>query len=548
MSTTRRDFLTRTTLALAGVVLHGATAGAQPRYLSKAQLALTPNALLPEPITAEALRGLALHALNAAKSAGVQYADVRVAQRQEVSFGILGGVLGNVSLTPQFMYGIRVVVDGAVAFIHGSVPDADALATAARNAVVTARGYAKSRANIGTTSLGIAPAPVVKGEWETPIVIDPFKVSVMDQLSLLLALSGAAHERSSFCDVSFDWLQETRVFGSTDGSLVTQILRTAQPNFTVGADKLVYAPNVQAPVVLPMSGGYECVSAPELQDVVKESAERIAVLASLPRGTMDVGRYPVIFDGATLGAVVGQTLGVALELDRVLGYEVGAGGSSFLSPPQDVLGTMIASPALSVTSHRTLPSITAVRWDDDGVATNPVPLIEQGRLRNYCASRDTVHALRAISPATEVPLSGTVFANDADHNPRIRPAHVVVTPTAETRSIGDLCHGVTHGLLIQNVSYLMVDPQLSSGFVNFEQGAACALEISRGKIVRRLEGNGLQFATTRFWKNLLSVGDTSTVSPTAIQLYKGQPEAPAWQTASAPAGFFKEIDVVQTRR
>jgi TldD protein len=542
---TRREFLATTSLA-AGSLLCGARGvraqqSGTHRVLSHMQAALPPRAWLPEPMTPEGLRTLSAHALDAAQNAGASYADVRVAERQQCSLGVLGGMIGNLTLTPEFMYGVRVIVDGAIAFVHGSVPTVDALSMAARNAVATARGYAR----LNGKKVELAPVPAITGEWETPMQLDPFSVPVMDQLALMLALGKAARARTSFGHAEFLWTRETRVFASTEGTMLTQTLHGAQSEVRVGANKLYYTPPIVLPVVLPSAGGYECITVPGLQDEIKQSAETAAELAALPRGTLDVGRYPVVLDGATLGATAVQTLGIALELDRVLGHELGAAGSSYLSPPRDVVGTMIASPMLSVTANRALPSITAARWDDEGVAAESLPLITAGRLVNYCASRDTASALDMGTPSR---VTGCVTAPDADDQGYIRVPHLTIAPVTASARLEELCAGITRGVLVRNVDDTAVDQQLASGFMLFEESDTGAFEIIRGKITRRLEGNGLQFTTARLWKSLSALGDRSTVRPAALQLIKGQPETRCWQTASAPAGLFKEVDVITLKK
>src|SRR5206468_1914746 len=100
----------------------------------------------------------------------------------------------------------------------------------------------------------------------------------------------------------------------------------------------------------PMSGGFETVTSLAHQDTIKRVTEEAVQLASLPRGMVDVGRYPVVFDGMAFGTILSQTLAPALECDRVMGWDRDASGDSFVKPP--MFGTQIASPLLSVTANR----------------------------------------------------------------------------------------------------------------------------------------------------------------------------------------------------
>jgi len=545
----RRDFVWSSSLAAAGSILGVRGASARPIGVSPTHLALPAAAFIPEDvITPSTLRVFATRALDAARSAGAGYADVRVAEHQDFFTYIVGDseLPEGIYITPKFMYGIRVMVDGAWALVHGSVPHPDALATSARQAVATARGYVR----LNGPRQDLAPVPVVTGVWETPMQLDPFTVPIGDQAALLSAYVRSAERvrHVSTSITTFRWIRETRVFASSEGSMLTQTLRRALPEFEIKG-QIIQSNDPPTPrkLLWPASGGYECVTKPGLEEDIARSAEEVAALSRLPRGPLPVGRYPAIFDGTTLGMVLGRTLGVAVELDRALGEEAGAGGSSFLSPPQEMFGTTIANPVLNVTASRAMPSINAVKWDDEGVETQPFPLIQEGKIVNYCASRRTAPALdtRNNLRPTAKQLFGCVLAPDADQPALVRVPHLTIAANSSRASVEDLCKGISHGVLVQGAEHVSTDPQLSSGFMN--EWSIHLFEIAHGKVVRRLDGNGLQFGTRRFWKSLRGVGDPSTVQPSAIRLHKGAPDVEAWYGSNAPAGFFEEADIISTR-
>jgi len=491
------------------------------------------------------LRTFATHAIDAARSAGAQYADVRVAEQVQLRLNADGGMIVNFRLTPQFMYGIRVLVDGAWAFVHGVTPSADRIVTAAHNAVATARVSSR----VSPDRIELMSTPVVTGTWETPVRLDPFSVPLGDQAALLTAcLEAAGQVRNGTLDATFEWKRETRVFASSEGSLVTQILRTSQSELTPGASIYGLSAITLPSLLTGMSGGYECVTRSTLQDETKRAAEEAAWYMSLPRRSLDVGRYPVVFDGATVGGSLNRTIGRALELDRVLGDDVGAGGVSYLAPPSEMLGSAIASPLLTVTANRNMPNVGAVKWDDEGVQPREFPLITQGQLANYITSRTTASELAALSGAhagAPAPSTGCAIAQDADDAVLARVSHVAVAPSAKPASLEDLCHGITRGLLIRRGGYIAVDQKFASGVMLF---AGAILEIENGKIVRRIQGNALQFTTSRLWRHsLAALGDATTVWTSATQYWKGQPETLGWASATAPAALFKDVDVIAKR-
>jgi TldD protein len=438
-------------------------------------------------------------------------------------------------------------VNGAWAFVHGSEPTADALVVSARNAVATAKGYSGRYGG----QQGLSPAPAVRGEWITPIQLDPFTVPLYDQADLLWSLRSASRTRMAGAMVGgFEWTHETRVFASTEGSLVTQVFYRSEPSVAVGAGiPAGTEASVSQPMLWPQAGGYECVTAADLQDRIKSAAEDAAELASLPLRRLDVGRYPIVMDGTSLGATLVQTLGVAFGLPRVLGDEVGGSGTSYLSPPERMIGSTVTSPVLTITADRPVPDITGRQWDDEGVEAKPFTLVEHGQLRGYIASRRSVAALADAAPTLSSSIAGTGCAQAylASWPVEVVVPRLSILPAASHTSVRDLCREIDHGLLLRyNQDKWQSDSTLTSGFKTCDRDGN-VFEIVNGKIVSRLHCIGLQFSTPRFWRSLKTLGGADTVAPAAVSTLGGDRRTTTWQSASAPAGLFNEIDVINTR-
>jgi TldD protein len=272
-------------------------------------------------------------------------------------------------------------------------------------------------------------------------------------------------------------------------------------------------------------------------------------IAKLPHRALDVGRYPVIFDGRTFGMVLGQTLGPALELDRITGFEADAAGTSFVTPPAEYLGQAFTSPLLTVKCNRALPSVTAVKWDDEGVEAFEYPLITAGQLNGFHASRQSVAALSEEDGLRKAQLrpQGCSVASDAGDVPLVRTPHLAVSSSATKASVEDLYKGMTRGILVLDGQGLTTDHQCANNFLNFTYWEGVWLLIEKGQIVGRLRGNAMQFGTKSMWtKQLLALGDASTVQDNDFETYKGMPAKTAAQSTRAPAGLFKDVDVIST--
>jgi TldD protein len=498
--------------------------------------------LLPAARPPVDLAELAARAMDAARTANVSYADIRVAERHHLSVG-----LGESALDASVTFGVRVLVDGAWAFSHGTRPSADAVADAARDAIATARGYAK----IAPVRAEIAPAPVVTGEWVMPIEVDPFTVPLQDQAALIRAYTDAgARVRHGIAFGRLQWTRETRAFASTDGSYTTQRVWRSVPFFIVGAkwgSDEFGGVSMSVPELAATSGGYETVARTGIQERIKQLAEWITPLALLPQTTLDVGRYPVVFDGAPMGALLGQTLGGALELDRALGEEADAGGTSYLAPPEAMLGTAIASSLLSVTGQRDMVSVSAVKWDDDGVVARPFSVLENGVAVDYFTSRRTAPALRSFYEQRGIPLrsNGCAIASQGGDAVLTSAPHLTVTPGRQGTTVDDLCRDIARGVFVLHALYVAVDHQFASGSL-FTSGNVFMFELERGKPVRRLRGNALQFGTARLWRSLAALGDATTVRNCYYDANKGYPWRQLKQSGSAPAALFKDVNVASS--
>jgi len=530
---TRRDFLTAGAMAAAGATLGG-------RRLSAAALRrpTTADAQLPDMLDAAALRTLATRAIDAARSAGATYADVRVSDRQVYATNFSAQAVFS-DLNASQAYGVRALVDGVWAFVYGVTPTVDGIAEAARRAVRDARSYR----TVSAARVELAPAPVVQGEWATPFEIDPFTVPLPQQVDLLGACLQAGARLTGLTGYYiFEWSRETRVFASTDGSLITQRFRRARPsamlastNYYLGADTF-FVPGFNA-----SSGGYELALQTDLQATVKASASVVQQLVRLPQKQLDVGRYEAVFDGASCGGLFGDTFGPAFEAGRVFGDDMNADGDSFLTPPEQVLGVPAWSRQLDVRADQELPNFTAAKWDDEGVATRAFPLVEKGAVVDYCMTRDSAPALAAWYRKRGVPEGsrGSAIAWSATRPPIGGIGHVTLAPGTARASLADLYRGVKQGILVTNLSRSSADAGLRAATIT----RAAMFEIKNGQLVSRVRGNVVQCGTEQLWKRLSTLGDASTMGTFTRNTMHGLPWWAITQNITAPALLVPEISV-----
>jgi len=506
-----------------------------------------PSAFLPDNPDPALFQQLARVAMDAARGAGAEFADIRIGAARALRVAPLPS---GATVELLVSYGIRARVQGTWGFQYGSVLTTDAVVATARSAVEGATRYAATNRVLGTQRItALAPAPRVQGEWRAPVIVDPFTVSLDDHYRMLASLTESTapvYRNRPVTDGGFAWDAETRVFASTDDSLVTQYFMKGGHGVWGGArmpDHPTDFPTVLRPNALEASGGFELVTRPGLVDDVLAGMDEVTRLRELRvRPFLDVGRFPVVFDGTTFASLVGETLGLALDAERALGLEADASGTTFLTPPLDIVAAPepACSPLLTITSDRKLPSSMAAGWDDEGVAPEPYTLIDRGHVVDYHTTRETAPALAEWYARRGRPLRshGGTVATRPTSVPTSAFGMLRVAPATSPMTVYDLAKEISHGFIVRG------------GMSRAEAGLSLAtvygmmVEIQNGKPVARTDVT-LKCATkATFQKNLLALGDATTVLPSVVRTPKGIPWEEVTSFINAPAALCRDVDII----
>lgn len=520
MAPSRRDFLRQ---------LSAATAiGLAYRIQGRELLALAPVEVIPEP-DETLLRKLALAGVDAARSAGAGFTDIRVSGRRAFDFGCSfsrSGPSKTLSPPPPAValgtdYGIRVLVNGAWGFARGQTTALEAVAQAARTAVARAKANRPRRAR----TVEMAPTPRVEdGKWAPPIEQDPFAVPLADQVELAMAAVAAAEQvrGASHAGLRFSWSQRVDVFASSEGSLIVQRVPWAWlPASVLGRSHPDHAYR-REPVPALRGGwyGYEAVTRIDLIAELRQAAER-AVAGSgpptpaPPADSSEVGRYDLVLGGSAVARLVSETLAPALNLERVLGYRANHEGTSFAGPPAEMLGKyQVASPLVNLRADRTRPHSTrSVGWDDEGVPAGEYALIADGVIVDYLTSRQTAMELSSSYEARGDAVRShgcMVAARKArqQSRPEIDIPNLALLPAADPVSVDDLIADTKRGLFVPACSGI-ADQQLLSGQFSARDGVR---EIRDGKLGGHIKDFAFQFLTPQFWKSIDALGGKDTVA------------------------------------
>ena len=206
----------------------------------------------------------------------------------------------------------------------------------------------------------LAPVEPYEGTWNTPVVKNPFEMSLQPKLDLLLQIHEEALKvpGASFVSAFMQFVNEHKYFASTEGSHIEQSLVRSYPSFSVTAvdreSGKFYSRNS---LTAPMGMGYEYVeSYPLLKEARVAAEEAVAMHKAKP---VQAGQKALILHPTNLWLTIHESVGHPTELDRALGYEANYAGTSFLTT--DKLGKFeFGSKIVSIIADKT---------QDHGMAT-----------------------------------------------------------------------------------------------------------------------------------------------------------------------------------
>lgn len=545
----------------------------QSGAVAAAGLAITPRLPLSRrPLTVfdpTAVRALAMTALTAATAAGAQYADVRITliKRWEVweSTGWGWGVTNTTSAgaygtrSDSLAIGVRVLAGGGWGFSSTTIWTPDEAARVGKDAVRQARTLARP----GTAPVELAAASrVVDGEWSTPIERDPFVVSREEILDTITGTSYYTLRRWGTPTIVASVMRQESAFASSEGSYLTQVryqagakvITSIRPEY----DKHQFTGHrpQAAGYLIPLAGrGWEYLGrAPWHQLVERQIAEQEEYLA-LPIKPVEVGRYDVVLDPSTAARLLSSTIGVATELDRALGYEANATGTSYLSDPVAMLGReQIGAPLLNVVANRSLNGgLATAKWDDEGVETGEIQLVKDGILNDFLTTRDSAPTLKDAYTRLGRPTGSRGCAGGAgalDVTQLQRP-NLRVVPGAARADIAELMGRMGNGIVVEE-AIADVDFNGLNGLarIDTEFPIARFYEVKRGKKVARLNpaATAVLFRAPEMWKSVVALGGAGSVRPTAVKSLKGEPSQETWHTVETPPMLLRQMAVIDPTR
>jgi TldD protein len=492
--------------------------------------------------------------LNAAKSAGASYADVRIGRYLNQFVITRENRVLNVANTESYGVGIRVIADGCWGFAATNEVTKEGIAKTAKRAVAVAKANAK----LGSAPVQLAPQ---KGygevSWKTPIEKNAFEVPIKEKVDLLLGANASAIAGgANFVNSTIFAVNEQKYFASTDGSYIDQDIHRLFPSFTV--TKIDSASNsfqTRRSLSAPVGMGYEYLTPTESEKVLgittrykkrydmledmkfatKQATEKITAKS------VDPGKYDLVLDPSHLWLTIHESVGHPTELDRVLGYEANFAGTSFLTLDKWKSGKFnFGSKQVNIVGDKTqVGSLGAVGYDDEGVGCKKWDIIKEGTLVNYQAIRDQAHIIGLKES------QGCCYAQSWQDVQFQRMPNVSLQPGKTALAVDDMIKNVEKGIYIIGDGSFSIDQQR----YNFQFGGQLFYEIKEGKIAGMLNDVAYQANTQEFWNSCAQVCDERDYRlGGSFNDGKGQPSQSSAVSHGSSTARFNGVNVINTKR
>ncbi len=455
------------------------------------------------------------------------YAEARRVHTRHEEVSVLDDRCEDVSAGESEGIGVRVAVDGG----WGFAATRDVTASGARRALERALEIAAAAPKGVPRPLApLAPDPA-GGHWESRWERDPFGLSPQARLELLVAATRAMGDDAR---VVRRWggllaRRVTTAFASTDGVAHTQTMTECGAGLqaiAVADGELVVRSYPTAHGGAIAQAGFEHVDALALLTHAPRLAEEALALLAAPVCPQEI--TTLVLHGEQVALQVHESIGHALELDRILLGEASYAGTSWVGAG-DLGSLRYGSEALSVTADATVPGgLGTFGWDDEGVPAARTPLIVDGVLQAALSDRQS---------AAEIGLDasgGCARADGFARQPIVRMTNVNLEP-GEGGTLEDLIAGTERGIYMEtNRSWSIDDRRLQ-----FQFGCELGREIVDGELRGLVRNPSYAGVTPQFWGSLDAVGSAASWTLWGLtNCGKGEPgQVMAVSHGAAPARF-----------
>ena len=425
-------------------------------------------------------------AVEAALAAGARYADARVMHRRSESMSARNGEIENLSGDEDAGIGVRALVGSSWGFF--AVPElSDA---AARRAGGTATAIAKASAQVPGPAADLVPVEPTVGSWASECEVDPLGVPLSDKGDLLMNATAEAHKQGADLAEGLYQIWDTRKwFVSSEGHRIDQHIRECGGGISAMAIGEGETQRRSYPSYRGQYGtrGWELIDELDLNAHAVRIADEARALLTAP--LCPQGETTVIIGSEQMALQIHESVGHAIELDRILGWEAAYAGTSWLDLAK--LGALkYGSALMNVTIDPTVPgALGSFGYDDEGTPAAPRHAVREGTWVGVLAGRDS-------ASVAGLDYAGSVRADGWARMPMVRMTNVGLQPGPHT--LDEMIAATDEGVYMDlNRSWSIDDRRL-----NFQFGCEVGWEIRKGQRGRMVRNPTYTGIGPVFWRSM----------------------------------------------
>jgi TldD protein len=425
-------------------------------------------------------------AVQAALDAGARYADARVMHRRTESMTARNGDIDDLRQEEDAGVGVRALVGSSWGFFAApDLTEAGARAAGARAAAI-----ARASAAVPGPASDLVAVDATVGSWASPCEIDPLSVPLADKGDLLVHATKTMREHGADHAEGIYQIWDTgKWFVSSEGHRIDQRVRECGAGIEAYAIGDGETQRRSFPSWRGQYGtrGWELVNELDLAGNAARTAEEARALLTAPE--CPAGTTDLILGSEQLALQIHESVGHAIELDRILGWEAAFAGTSWLDLAQ--LGQLrYGSELMNITIDPTIPgALGSFGYDDEGTPAARRYAVRDGVWVGALAGRDS-------AAVAGLDYGGAVRSDGWNRLPMVRMTNVGLEPGPHT--LEEIIAATDDGILMDfNRSWSIDDRRL-----NFQFGCEVGWEIKNGRRGRMLRNPTYTGIGPTFWGSM----------------------------------------------
>jgi TldD protein len=469
---------------------------------------------------------VATAAVEGALAAGASYADARVMLRRSESMNARNGQVEDLVQHEDAGVGVRALVGSSWGFY--AVPELSA--AAGRRAGARATAIATASAMVPGPAVDLVRSVAMTASWSSDCQVDPLSVSLSDKGDLLVSVTATMHEAGvDHAEGTYQAWDTRKWLVSSEGHRIDQHIRECGAGMSATVIGEGETQRRSYPSYRGQYGtrGWELVTELDLPAHAARIADEARALLSAP--VCPAGVTTLILGSEQMALQIHESVGHAIELDRILGWEAAFAGTSWLDRTR--LGSLrYGSDLMNIVIDPTIPgALGSFGFDDEGTAAAARHAVREGLWVGVLAGRDS-------AAVAGLDYAGSVRADGWARLPMVRMTNVGLQPGPH--SLAEMIAATDDGVMMDlNRSWSIDDKRL-----NFQFGCEVGWEIKNGKLGRMLKNPTYTGIGPRFWRSM-DMLDSEVIAWGTPNCGKGQPGQIGHTGHPAAAARFTDVRV-----